>query len=283
MVLLEQPRLTLPERQAKWAGIMATTRAMLWTPGDTAYVQVPMADQSRDTGLVVTTVGTEQVPFTYSNSLSVFDWATPPSYIGPLLCPVINFDGIGNWLSTADAPFWNDTAGSSEPSYCWAMWVFVVAGTSQQSLFFKTNVFSENGDDWGIALDSSERFQSKIIDASANGFIGSRTSALSEGLHHLVMTKADDNVSPGLASDVISYVDGVVDRNDFTFGSYDNQQDGTREVRIGAETDGGSPLSSPMVGAFAGPIFRAVGPNDVWTLDTVKRLYQFQGAALGIL
>ena len=86
MVILERARLTLPERQAKWAEI-ANARLALF--GADALI-VPMAWQTHDTGLVVTTIGGEQVDFTYSQSQSVFDFDTPPSYLGPLGIPVIN-------------------------------------------------------------------------------------------------------------------------------------------------------------------------------------------------
>lgn len=288
MVLGALPRLTGDERKAKWAGIYAATRSLLWTPGDTAYLQVPMADQAHDTGLVVTTIGTEQVAGTYSAGLSVFDWAAPPSYLDPLGCPVINFDGVGNWVEFVDAPFWNDTAGSNESSYCWAMWVFVIPSSNFYVLFNKSNAVGTSGKDWMTLIGSDEKLVVRIWDDSANAYIGQvSNNALSDGWHHIAVTKADDNAggtTDAMSNDVILYDNGAVLASTISkVDTYVTQEGGTNVVRFGAETDGASPNGLSIAGAFAGPIFRAVGANAVWSPDTVKRLFQLQGAALGIL
>jgi hypothetical protein len=237
-----------------------------------------MAWQTHDTGTVVTTIGGQQVDFTYSQSQSVFDFDTPPSYLGPLGIPVINFNQSDEWLETPDAAFWNDTAGSSEPSYYWSCWVFVVAGSTEQTIWSKSPASFITGKDWHVFIGGDEKIRIEIYDDSVDGFIGARTS-LFLGWHHFAGTKHDDAAT---AASVILYIDGVADRVDNTSGSYVAQEDGTLPVRIGAESDGGSPLGSPLAGGPLGPMFIAVGANTVPTPDAILRDYQLGRVALGI-
>ncbi len=275
MVITHQARLTLPQRHIEWQKL-ADARLELF---GTDALLVPMAWQTHDTGLVVTTIGGQQVDFTYSQSQRVWDFDTPPSYLGPTGIPIINFNQSDEWLETPDAAFWNDTAGSSEPSYYWSCWVFTVAGVAIHTLLSKSTSAGETGTDWMTIIQSNETYQCKIIDDSANAVIGSQSSALSDGWHYLAATKHDDSA---LSSSVITYVDGVADRSDFTEGTYVQQEDGTTVVRFGAESDGDSPLGLSVAGGPLGPMFIAVGANAVPTPDAILRDYQLGRAALGI-
>jgi len=274
-MVLEKARLTLAEREVRWQAL-ADARLSLFGPD---ALIVPMGWQTHDTGTVVKTIGGQQVNFTYSQSQSVFDFDTPPSYLGPTGIPVINFNQSDEWLQSPNAAFWNDTAETNEPSYYWSCWVNIVNGSDIQSLMSKSSTQGNAGTDWETYLSATERFHLNVIDDSANATIGSRTGVLAEGWHHLAVTKHDDAAT---AASIITYADGVADREDFNDGSYVAQEDGTTVVRFGAAADGGTPLGMSTAGGPLGPMFIAVGANAVPTADAILRDYQLGRAALGI-
>ncbi|KKN75602.1 hypothetical protein LCGC14_0378400 [marine sediment metagenome] len=267
--------LKVSDNQARWAALYEARLDLLGLD----CLLVPMGDTNHEAGdrTTVTTVGDEQVVFTYTEAVT--SWDTPPTVKGPLSIPVINFNQSDEWLETPDAAFWNDSAGSSEPSYCWAFWVNVVAGASGQSLMMKSTANNNQGQNWVTIVDSDETFRCRIIDDTANAFIGARSGVLSAGWHHLAATKHDDAIT---SASIITYIDGEVDRTDNTNGTYADQQDGTQVVRIGAETDGGNPLGSPVAGGPLGPVFRPVGTGAVWTPDAIRRDFQLGRAVLGV-
>lgn len=274
MVILERARLTLPERGVRWQAL-ADARLQLF--GVDALI-VPMGWQTYDTGLVATTIGGQQVGFTYSQSQSVFDFDTPPSYLGPLGIPVINFNQSDEWLETPDAAFWNDSAGASEPSYYWSMWANIVATADINALWVKGAGIGTGGSDWAFFISTTENFGARVMDDSANAFIGSTAGILS-GWHHLAATKHDDAATD---ASIITYVDGVSDRGDNGSGAYVAQEDGTAVVRIGALSNGNAPNGNSLAGGPLGPMFIAVGANAVPTPDAIRRDYQLGRAALGV-
>ncbi len=89
-------------------------------------------------------------------------------------------------------------------------------------------------------------------------------SVLSAAWHHLAFTK-----STAAASSAFNiYVDAVdADDADSESGTYVQQENGSTVVRIGAESDGGNPLGSPLAGADAGPMFI---PGQVLSLNQIK-------------
>lgn len=267
-------------------------RSSLWVPYYNAVDEllsvnstgllVPFGDRNHEDSPTaptkVTTTGAQQVDFTFTNSGRHL-WETALTYEGPGQIPMLHFDGSTDWMETPDAPHWNDTAGSSEPSYNLALWVFVIAGASQLGLFMKTPNPGTTGTDWAAFIDSSERFEFRVADDLNNAYIGSRTSVLSPGWHWLTVTKHDDGIT---AASIITYVDGEANRSDNIAGSYTDQQDGTTVVRIGAESDGGSPNNNPIAGGSHGPLFEPVGAGAVWTPEQIRTFYQRQRVGLGV-
>ena len=267
----------LAEKQALWAPLYAATLDILGT----AALLVPMGDDNHQNGArtTVTTVGEEQVVFTYTKAVDAFD--SPPTFEGPAGIPVINFNQSDEWLETPDAAFWNDSAGSSEPSYYWSCWVNIIAGTSTNMLWTKTPNPGTAGTDWVMFITTAERVVMRIIDDSAAAYIGQLASnALPSAWHHIAVTKHDDSA---LSSSILLYVDGllIVDSDDES-GTYVAQEDGTTVVRIGAESDGGAPNGNPLAGGPLGPCFIPVGTGAVPTPDAILRLYQLGRAALGV-
>ena len=206
---------------------------------------VPLGDEKHGalSGNTVETIGAEQFVFTLAGAANFNAMDTPPKKIG--IVPYLTPNGSDEWLETPNAAPWNDTAGVSEPSYTWIVWVRVAAGGTR-SLWTKTPTFATTGTDWTLYLDGSERPTISVFDDSADAYIGrSDASELSQLWHQLGFTKSTGTTSAAITI----YLDGVaVDDTDVESGAYVNQENGTNVVRIGAQSDGGALLQSPITG-----------------------------------
>lgn len=261
MVTFTQTRgtdhLLLPQRELLYAARLENLgpKATLVPIGDERYGAL--------SGTTVKTLGDEQV----TGTLASGNWnamATPLR--GSALVPVWTPDGANDWIEFADADFWTDTADGTapnEPSYTFIVWVNVIAGGAQR-IWMKTAALGTTGTDWGFFLDSSERPNFLAHDDSANAFLGRRTGTALSGWHHIVVTKSTGTTNAAI--DI--YVDAVVaDSANNSGGTYVAQENGSTVVRIGAETDGGNPLFSPLAGGPAGPLFI---PGQVLSLNQIK-------------
>lgn len=205
---------------------------------------VPLGDEKHGalSGNTVETIGAEQFVFTLAGAASFNAMDTPPKKIG--IVPYLTPNGSDEWLETPDAAPWNDTAGVSEPSYTWIIYVNVVAGAAIQVLWSKSpSVVTAAGTDWIWFITATERMNLRTFDDSVPARIGAVTTAALSGWHQLAYTKS----TTADATSFTASVDGVaVANNDESDGAYAEQEDGTTVVRIGAESDGGSPLDSPI-------------------------------------
>ena len=267
------PSITQEEKILRQIGY----NARLDNAGPKALI-VPIGDSyyGAMSGATVEVVGSQNGQTGGTGTLSSGNWnaMTTPLRDNQLI-PIWRPDGT-EWIEFADAAFWNNTAGTSEPSYTWVLWVRVVAGAAVQILWAKTpNIGSSTGTDWAVYISTTEQPAVVGIDDSAGARIGRFDStAMTETLHHLAFTK-----STGIIDSAFSiYLDGVkVDSNDLTTGTYVTQEDGSTVVRIGAESDGGSPLASPLAGAHYGPLF---DPGQVWSLNKIKTDFRMGRAGI---
>lgn len=236
-------------------------KGLLVTPGDSKHGAL--------SGSTVTTIGAEQVVFTQAGAANFNAWDTPPRKIG--IVPYLTPNGSDEWLESPDASFWTDTAGASEPSYTFIVYVNVVAGASNQTLWSKTAAIDTTGTDWAFVLDSAEKALLRTFDDGNNGYISSLIdSALSEAWHQMAFTKTTGTSSAAFTA----YVDGAsVAETGSTAGTYTQGDDSTTVVRIGAESDGGLPLNSP----FALPIFV---PGYVMSANYILRDFHLMRAAM---
>ncbi len=220
---------------------------------------VPLGDSKHGalSGNTVTAIGAEQPVFTLAGAANFNVMDTPPKKIG--IVPYLTPNGTDEWLETPDAGFWTDTAGVSEPSYTWIMYLNVVAGAASRAIWSKSPSISEtSGTDWYLFLNSSEQLKVRTFDDNANALIGARyNTALSEGWQQIAVTKS----TTAAASAFLIYINGALVANvDETIGTYVAQEDGTTVVRIGAESDGGAPLNSPIMGCLFVPGY-VMSPN----------------------
>lgn len=212
---------------------------------------VPLGDSKHGalSGTTVKSIGAEQVTFALAGAASFNVMDTPPKKIG--IIPYLTPNQSDEWLETPDAAFWNDTAGASEPSYTWIAYVEVVAGAAIQAIWTKTSVLDETGQDWAMFLGADEKPVIRIVDDSAAAYIGQvHDAAVSAAWHQIAFTKTTGTTSAIL----LSYLDGALIADTVSeTGAYVGQEDGTTVVRLGAESDGGSPLGSSITGCMFAP------------------------------
>jgi len=224
---------------------------------------VPIGDERYGalSGSTLTTVGAQQV----TGTLASGNWnamATPLR--GGNRVPIWRPDGTNDWIEFADADFWTDDASNAEPSYTWIFWLRVVAGAAKQVIWGKTPALGTTGTDWAMWLTGAEKIIQQIWDDDANAYIGRFYNTALSGFVHIAITKSTGTTS---AANKI-YVDGVQrDDGDSEAGTYVNQENGTTVVRLGAESDGGNPLSSYLAGADCGPLFI---PGQVASINQIK-------------
>ena len=143
--------------------------------GTTAFI-VPMGDSDFDTDTVVTSVGEEQLSFTYSKDVQTFDSA--PFFEGPGGVPVITFDGVDEEIDTPDTGALS-TAG--------AFSIVIICRLTDATSSILVSKWDENGAgearEFQCGFDASDRPYMEIYDESqASGLIGRRDgTAITEG------------------------------------------------------------------------------------------------------
>lgn len=226
-------------------------------------------------GNTLTTKGAQQV----TGTLNGGNWdAMDTPLRSTALIPIWTPNGTDDWIEFADADFWTDTAdgtAGNEPSLTIAIWVRTVFGSAIQLLWGKASGVGAGGTDWTVYMDANERPSAVAVDDSANALIGRRDgSQLSEAWHYLVFTKSTGTTTAAWKV----FLDAVqVDDGNLSSGSYTAMENGSSVVRIGAESDGGNPLISPLAGAFCGPLF---DPGQVWSANKITEDYRLTRAAL---
>lgn len=248
MVLLEQAHDRVVSERVQLDDLYRARLALTNGKG----LLVPLGDSKHGalSGATVTAIGAEQPVFTLAGAASFNVMDTPPKKIG--IVPYLIPNGTDEWLETPDAGFWTDTAGVSEPSYTWIVYVNVVAGAGSPVIWAKSpSLSATTGTDWALSLNSAEQVLIRVFDDSANARIGLISdSALTSVWHQIVFTKS----TIADATAFLYYLDGALTAHtDQTSGVYVEQENGATVVRIGAESDGGNPLNSPITGALFVP------------------------------
>lgn len=225
-------------------------------------------------------VGDRQVVWTPAGG-TLDTWDTPmdlrqdSSWRG--IIPILEFNGTDEWITTPDAGFWTDTAGSSEPSYTWIFWIENPNIANDQVIWSKSTSLSEEGQDWILYTDGNvDNIAGFSIDDSVNASRGRKVGSVTKAMKHVAITKTTGTTTA--AWDI--YINGVLsDDTDVSAGTYVQQENGTGDVRLGAENDGGRPLKAILAGGPLGPLFI---PGTVMAVDLVKRDLELGRRALAL-
>ncbi len=257
---------------------------LLWCPiyegilsivGSTALI-VPMGDTNHENAgrTIVTTLGEEQVPFTYSEAL--LDWDTPPYFKGPARIPIITFNGTDEEANTPDASYWTRALAPMSMR----MWVNLADATS--STLLGKNTTSGNQREWFWHLAADDKVMLMCYDeddaVAPNGAIQTiQDAALTalEGVWTFLAATYDGSAD---AIGLNLYQDGVLmastDTDNVNFAS---MRDGNSIVELGV-AEFGNFLDGAVAGGPLGPLWI---PGEL-TADQVLRMYQHERVALDV-
>ncbi len=252
----------------------------------TSAIIVPILDtkHGQPNTTTFTSVGEEQVTWTYSEAPTSFD--SPPDltassqYQG--IIPFINLNGSDEGLSTPDAAFWTP-AGPDSISI--AMWVRSEDVGSPAALFTKWDRGTTDDREWQLRITSAAQTAFEIYDEGNSAQIGRRsdgTLVIANQWTHIGATYDGDTA----ASDIKVYLNGVnVDDADALGGAgYTNINDGATVVTIGYEPKDNGPTSyynGDIAGAPLGPLI-VLSDAAVATPDVILRDYELGRRALGL-
>ncbi len=259
--------------QALWAPYYAAVKNILGATGTILPLGDPHHGQPNATTL--TTVGEEQVTFTWSEAPSSFDTPLdlrdPSSFQG--IVPVLRFNGTDEEADSPDAAYWSRVGGA----FSVGAWVNLLDATSSTILA----KYTESGDlrEWRLHTTSGDDLQMVLSDeddaTTPNATIDSLTdSPVPENVWVFVGATYDGTAN---ASGINLYVDGALaastDTDDANFSSL---RDTTATVELGMG-NGASFMDGSIAGGPAGPFFTQVE----LTADQMLRLYNMGRAALG--
>ena len=257
--------------------------AVLNILGTTGLI-IPMGDSNRSAGdeTTVTTVGEEQVVFTYEGT-GVDAFATPPTIIGPAHIPLITFNGTDEEVDSPDALFWspNDAAGppaTADVAFSLGLWINPAAA-SDDMLIAKWDEGATTRE-WMYALSGDAKPEFSLYDENANtSEIGEATTAVTLNAMQFVVVTYDGAQA---APDVNFYLNGAADGSGTTeTGAYDAGQNTAATVTLAMRKNSGTAAdfySGKMAGGPLGPFFVLAELS----ADKVKRLYQLGQVALGV-
>ncbi len=260
--------------------INASEDNMLWAPyyeavlnilGSTALI-IPLGDTVHENGArtSITTVGGEQIVFTYSKDTTT--WDTPPVTTGPARIPVYDFDGVDEEADSPDAAYWT----RADAVFSMGAWVNLTDATDSEIL----SKYSETGDtrEWRFGFDGADKLAMKIYDeddAENDNISVIADDASSEGVW-LFVVAAQAGVTH---TDMNLYSNGAtVAQTQADSGNFGIMRDKTGTVKLGFQDSTPAALfDGAMAGGPLGPFFTQKNLS----ADEVKRLYQLGRAAMG--
>ena len=246
---------------------------------------IPIGDTAQENSgrTTVTTLGSEQVIFTYSEAVSSFD--TPPTITGPGRLPLVTFNATDEEADTPDADYWSrDDAGGAN-GFSVGAWVNVTDTAAVRAVLGKWNATSAAEiREWILLVLDDDTLRLAFFDESAN-VETTRTSDSAITMGSLVFFVATyDGAGGTSASDsVILYENGsAIASTAANNASYVGMEglDTLPTLGFNIPTGGGvgNPFSGTMVGGPLGPFFTQ---TELSAAD-ITRLYNIGKSALGV-
>ena len=254
--------------------------AVLNILGSTGTI-LPMGDSKhgQPNSATFTTVGGEQVVFTWSEAPASFDTpldlTDPASFQG--IIPIVTFNGADEEADSPDADYWTRALAT----FSVGVWVNLIDATSNKILVKDDATTGSTEREWYIDIDTSDNPRFVIFDDSAASFIGRKDqSALSENAWHFLVGTYDGGTA---ASSIKLYLDGAqVDDADVTSGSFTSMENKAAKVKVGFNIPTGGGTSELFDGYMAGGPLGPLFTHKELTADEVLRLYELGRRALGL-
>ena len=236
----------------------------------------PVHGQPTETSF--TTVGQEQLTFTWSEPPASFDTgldlADPSSFQG--IVPVVTLNGTDEKADSTTASYWtrDDMSGAG-----WSLgaWINISAVASPGVIFAKDDPVAGNRG-WNWEVVSRDRVRMNLVDDSA-GVVAIRVtdSGLPTDVWKFVVMTYDGRGGGTAANGIILYTDGAVEASTaLNNASYVGLEDLSSTVTIGYR--GTDFLAGKMAGGPFGPLFTQ---KELSATD-VCNLYDLGRTALGL-
>lgn len=264
----------LKHNQMLWAPLYAAALDLIGTTGTILPIGDPHHGQPNAT--TFTTVGAEQVTFTWSEVPSGFD--TPLAYPGSFqgIIPIVKFNGTDEQADSPDAAYWERDDASDE-GFSLGGWVNLVDATDS-TLLAKQGGSSEGS--WKLGFSGGDDLQLACADESADLTVTRATNvAMTQGVWIHAVATYDGSGGSSAMDGVLLYVDGVaVASTASNNGSYVAMEDTTDVVSLGYRGEGSLYMDGTIAGGPLGPFFT----QTVLSADAIKRLYNLGRAAMAL-
>ena len=241
---------------------------------------IPIGDTAQENAgrTTVTTLGSQEVVFTYSKDITT--WDTPPTITGPGRLPLVTFDAVDEEADTPDATFWSrDDAGGAN-GFSLGLWANVTnTGTARcfMAKYDETGVQRE----WIWFLNPNDTMRFFLFDESVDGTGAYRNSdaAITMGSLRFFVATYDGTGGATAADGITLYEDGGVIASTATNqGTYEGMENLAGVVSLGRNIGGSRFFNGTMVGGPLGPFFTQ---TELSAAD-VTRLYNIGKSALGL-
>ncbi len=265
------------EQKLLWAPLYESILNIL---GSTGLI-IPMGDTNHEAAnrTTVTTVGEEQVVFTYNEAVSAFD--TPPTILGPGRIPLITFNGTDEEADTPDAAFWSrDDAGGAN-GFSIGVWANVTDTAAGRVFLGK---FDDTGAaelrEWLFFVVPDDTIRLFLYDESANvSALRTSDAAITMGSMRFFVATYDGAGGATAADTITLYEDGVAIASTATNNaSYVGMEDLATVVSLGRNIGSGRFFDGEMAGGPLAPFF----VQTELSADAIRRLYQLGRAALDV-
>jgi hypothetical protein len=233
-----------------------------------------------------TSVGEEQVTFTWSEAPSAFDTAldltSPDSFQG--IIPVVSFNGTDEEADSPDAAYWSRGDGTNDSPVSIGAWGNLAVLAENE---FLSKYSNGAGREWEVGCSGSGgilRYAVKDESAGAAANRDTDAAAFVVGRWAFVVITYDGAGGASAMDTVTLYVDGSsVASTAANNASYVAMENGTGTVNIAHDKGTGGNTArrfwdGKMAGGPLGPFF----VQAELTADAVRRLYEVGRRALGL-
>ena len=235
-----------------------------------AGVILPLIDP--DTGdfdaTIFTTMGGEELPFTWSAAPGSFD--TPPGSKGAVLAMALN--GTDENADTPDADYWSRGDSASDSAFSVGAWVNLSDATPSVIL---AKADGATAREWIFEVDGANRINLVLYDESEDAYIGRNyDAAITENVWYFAAATYDGRSA---SAGVRIYLDGVqVDNANTQGGVYTAMENLVTPPSLASYHTAGRHFQGAMAGGPLGPFFT----HKKLSADEVAQLYQLGQALL---
>ena len=266
----------------QWVGMKqaALYEAILRIIGTTGTI-LPIGDHrhGQPNATTFTTVGDQQVVFTWSEAPNAFDTkldlTDPASFQG--IVPIVAFNGTDERASTPDAAYWSRGNGTSDSPFSLGLWVNVTDTAANRIMMTKRTTSNL---EWEFYVDNNEKLYCGLWDNSVSVTAKQvSNAAISQGTWQFFVATYSGVGGASAHGGIVLYANGAsIASTGSTGGGYTAMEDKAGKPTIGNTEDGTAWFLGSMAGGPLGPFF----VQAELTADQIARLYQVGRRALGL-